>query len=117
MSLVCDKSSSKVLESKVLPQNNSKTCDKSSSKVFKSKVLPQKISKTTTIDDIGVEKSKSNKYTLLVDGKSPSKLSNYFKTSSSTHKSKSNEYTLSLGNNSKKSSSNLQSNQMIVLCH
>ena len=79
MSLECDKSSLRVFESKVLPQNNSKTCDKSSSKVFKSKVLPQKISKTTTIDDIGVEKSKSN------------------------------EYTLSLGNNSKKSSSNLQS--------
>ena len=101
VSIECVKSSSKVLESKELPQHTCKTCDKSSSKVFKSKELPQKISKTITIDDIGVENSKPNEYTLSVDGKSHSKLSYNLKTSSSTHKSKSNERTLSLGKNSK----------------
>ena len=101
VSIECVKSSSKVLESKELPQHTCKTCDKSSSKVFKSKELPQKISKTITIDDVGVENSKPNEYTLSVDGKSHSKLSYNLKTSSSTHKSKSNERTLSLGKNSK----------------
>ena len=84
-------------------------CDKPSSKVLESKELPQKIFKTITNDDVGVENSKPNKYTLSVDGKSHSKISNNFKTSSSTHKLKANKYNLSLGKNSKKTSSNLHS--------
>ena len=42
-------------------------CDKPSSKVLESKELPQKIFKTITNDDVGVENSKPNKYTLSVD--------------------------------------------------
>ena len=73
--------------------------DKSSSKIFESKELPQKNSKIITIDDVGDKNSKSNECISSVDGKSTSKLSNNLKNSRSTHISISNKCTLSLGNN------------------